>query len=117
MFLFLPSLASTLATPMLNNFLDELGYGKFLTSFYCGWDEFVAEIRLETYNFLCLSGVGTTSQAYDSVMFLWTPVISSSCPLLKLSSKTSLKNPCHVIFFSEGLLILTESILFLATVL
>ena len=95
----------------------ELDYEKFLTSFYCGWHEFVMEIRLKTYIVLCLSGVGATSQVYISVMFLWTPVISSSCPLLKFYSRTSLKNSFPVTYFSEGLLILMENILSLAAVL
>ena len=35
-------------------------------------------------------GVGATNHAHVSMVFFWTPVISSSCPLLKLSSRTSL---------------------------
>ena len=75
------------------------------------------KVALNCTIFSACAGVGATSHAHVSVVFFCTPVISSSCPLLKLSSRTSLKSPYPVTFAREGLLIFTDSILFLAMVL
>ena len=74
-------------------------------------------VALNLTIFSACVGVGATNHAHVSVVFFCTPVISNSCPLLKLSSTISLKRACPVTFPREGLLILTESMLFLAMVL
>ena len=67
--------------------------------------------------FSAWAGVGATNHAQVSLIFFWTPVISSSCLRLKLSSSTSLNNLCLDTYARDGLLIMTERRLFLATVL
>ena len=67
--------------------------------------------------FSTCTGVGATSQVHVSVTFFWTHVISSSWHRLKLSSRIFLKRLGHVTLASDGLLILTDSKLFLAIVL